>query len=116
MLSQPIGRFRIIKIVQLFVCSRVFINSGICIFRRRKVTRLKRTPKKPYLIIISTFLFLLFTGIASAQVTPDTAAKVDEYMNAGVKYARYNGAVLVAATGKPVIAKGYGMANFEDET
>ena len=78
---------------------------------------MKTLRTKLYLSTVATVLFLFFSGIASAQtVSKDAAAKIDEYMNAGVKYARYNSAVMVAEAGKPIVARGYGMANFEDET
>ncbi len=41
------------------------------------------------------------------------AAKVDEYLNAAVKFNHFSGSVLVARDGQPVISKGYGMANYE---
>ena len=40
-------------------------------------------------------------------------AKIDEYMNAAMRVNRFNGAVLVARDGQPVVSKGYGMANIE---
>ena len=68
-----------------------------------------------------TFLFvmcLLTVQIASAQktVVPSSrqiTVKVDEYMNAAVKFNHFSGSVLVARDGQPVISKGYGMANYE---
>jgi CubicO group peptidase (beta-lactamase class C family) len=42
------------------------------------------------------------------------AAKVDEYLNAAMKVKRFAGTVLIARSGKPVVDKGYGMANIED--
>ena len=50
------------------------------------------------------------TSQPSAQ---QIAAKVDEYMNAAVKVDGFNGSVLIARDGQPVISKGYGMANIE---
>ncbi len=68
-----------------------------------------------------TFLFvmcLLTVQFASAQkiVVPSSrqiTVKVDEYMNAAVKFNHFSGSVLVARDGQPVISKGYGMANYE---
>jgi len=56
---------------------------------------------------------VVFSAAASAQ---DIGAKVDEYMNAGVKQGRFSGAVLVAKDGKVLVSKGYGMANYEEST
>ncbi len=73
------------------------------------------TRKQLRLITPPTLLLLCacFTAAASAQ---DIGAKVDEYMNAGVKLGRFSSAVLVAKDGKVLLSKGYGMANYEDST
>ena len=68
-----------------------------------------------------TFLLifcLLTVEIGSAQKTDvpssrQITVKVDEYMNAAVKFNHFSGSVLVARDGQPVISKGYGMANYE---
>jgi CubicO group peptidase (beta-lactamase class C family) len=52
------------------------------------------------------------TGISNQELT----ARVDEYLNGLVKQDRFSGAVLLARDGKVLLSKGYGMANFEDET
>jgi CubicO group peptidase (beta-lactamase class C family) len=54
---------------------------------------------------------ICFSAAVSAQ---DIGAKVDEYMNAGVKLGRFSSAILVAKDGKVLVSKGYGMANYED--
>jgi CubicO group peptidase (beta-lactamase class C family) len=56
-------------------------------------------------------LYVCFNTAASAQ---DIGAKVDEYMNAGVKLGRFSSAVLVAREGKVIVSKGYGFANYEE--
>src|SRR5687768_14054865 len=52
---------------------------------------------------------------AAASKTPDQqiTAKVDEYMNAAVRVNGFSGSILVAREGKPIVNKGYGMANIE---
>ena len=52
---------------------------------------------------------------AAASKIPDQqiTAKVDEYMNAAVRVNGFSGSVLVARDGKPIVNKGYGMANIE---
>ncbi len=53
---------------------------------------------------------------ASAQTAPSTReikAKVDEYMKAAVEFERFSGSILIAKDGKPIVSKGYGMANIE---
>ena len=70
-------------------------------------------------LIAFVALCLVFVSYASAQnaVTSPSGqqitAKVDEYMNAAVKVEGFNGAILIARDGKPIINKGYGMANIE---
>jgi CubicO group peptidase (beta-lactamase class C family) len=64
------------------------------------------------------FACLIFSNLAPARAqapaqTPDPAAKIDEYMNAVVKAEGFSGSILVARRGGPVVAKGYGMADFE---
>jgi CubicO group peptidase (beta-lactamase class C family) len=41
------------------------------------------------------------------------AANIDAYINAAVRVNRFSGTVLVARSGKPLISRGYGMANYE---
>ena len=67
---------------------------------------------------VSFALFLLLVQYAAAQNTvaptnDQITAKVDEYMNAAVKVESFSGSILVARDGKPVVSKGYGMANIE---
>jgi CubicO group peptidase (beta-lactamase class C family) len=60
-------------------------------------------------------LFLLCVQVSAAQ-TPTAkrlAAKVDEYMNAAVKFEKFSGRILIARDGLPVVTRSYGMANYE---
>jgi CubicO group peptidase (beta-lactamase class C family) len=62
-------------------------------------------------------LLLAVNGAAQTKVSnQDLTARVDEYLNALVRQDRFSGAVLLARDGKVLLSKGYGMANFEDET
>jgi len=63
---------------------------------------------------------LLFTPFIPAQNSASTplmndqiTAKVDEYMNAVLRVDGFSGTILVARGGKPIVSKGYGMANIE---
>ena len=64
-------------------------------------------------------LCLLFIQLASAQIfaapqlTQQIVVKAEEYMNAAVRVNRFSGSILVVRDGKPLISKGYGMANLE---
>lgn len=50
---------------------------------------------------------------ASGPTNEQIVAKADEYMKAAVNIDRFNGSILVARDGSPVVSKGYGMANIE---
>lgn len=64
-------------------------------------------------------LCLAFAAVTSAQGTStplsssDIAGKVDDYMNAVLSVDGFSGTILVARDGKPIVSKGYGMANIE---
>ncbi len=79
----------------------------------------KRNTTNQFVAFLGLCLFLV--AQVSAQ-TPTAAAppsaheitrKVDEYMNAAMRINRFGGAVLVARDGRPIVSRGYGMANIE---
>lgn len=43
------------------------------------------------------------------------ASEIENYMKSAVEFERFTGAILVARDGKPIISKGYGLANVEFE-
>jgi CubicO group peptidase (beta-lactamase class C family) len=51
----------------------------------------------------------------SLTVPADFEAKATEYMTARIRATRFSGVVLVAVDGKPVLRRGYGMANLDHE-
>jgi CubicO group peptidase (beta-lactamase class C family) len=51
----------------------------------------------------------------ASRSTQQIAAEIDTYMKAAVDFERFSGAILVARNGRPIISKGYGMANVELE-
>src|SRR5260370_4892877 len=55
------------------------------------------------------FIVLALTGVLTGQPTSDLAAKADAY----IKAAGIQGSVLLAKSGKIILAKGYGLANIE---
>lgn len=73
-------------------------------------------------LILSKLLllaFALFAANISAQIvapTTEIATKVDEYMAARADVRGFGGSVLVAKDGRTVVAKGYGIADFENNT
>ena len=56
------------------------------------------------------FLAIFAAAALSAAVTP---ARLDQQVQAYAELGKFNGAVAVARDGKPVLARGYGKANFE---
>lgn len=58
-------------------------------------------------------LILAFLAAISVAAPQDLASRLDRHVQAYVDQQRFNGSVLVARDGKPVLSKGYGMANLE---
>lgn len=63
-------------------------------------------------LIMNLLALALMCTMLSAQ---DIVAKVDEYMNAGVKLGRFSSAVLIAQNDKVLLSNGYGVANYEED-
>jgi CubicO group peptidase (beta-lactamase class C family) len=60
----------------------------------------------------------LFAAAASAQApapSADVASKVDEYMNARLDAKGFGGSVLIVKGGKPLAARGYGLADIDSK-
>lgn len=72
--------------------------------------------RTPLQLISSSALLFLCACLSATVSAQDIGAKIDEYMNAGVKLGRFSSVVLVARDGKILVSKGYGMANYEDST
>jgi CubicO group peptidase (beta-lactamase class C family) len=71
--------------------------------------------RKYQILIIVAFCLFVFQS-ASAQPAPSAQqikAKVDQYMKAAVEFEKFSGSILIAKDGKPIVSKGYGMANIE---
>lgn len=58
-------------------------------------------------------LLLILASFALATAQPVAQERLDLQARGYTANQRFNGAVLVAKDGKPVLSKGYGMANFE---
>lgn len=69
-----------------------------------------------YVSRCAVFLVLISVSQVWAQDTVtvrEITTKVDQYMDAAVAVNGFSGTILVARDGKPIIDKGYGMANVE---
>lgn len=67
------------------------------------------------IIFVAIFLFIS-QSISAQKGTPsdrEINKNVDEYMKAAVEFERFSGSILIARNGKPIVSKGYGMANVE---
>lgn len=70
--------------------------------------------KYQLLILVAVCLFVFQPASAQTALSArEIKAKVDEYMKAAVEVERFSGAILIAKDGKPIVSKGYGMANIE---
>ena len=80
---------------------------------RMKCNRVSRLFALVALCLLSLQYAPAQSPAAPMQSAQQTAAKVDEYMNAAVRVNGFSGSILVARDGQPVFSKGYGMANYE---
>lgn len=62
---------------------------------------------------ISLLLLLLLVCLPLSAQAPDKAAALDALLAKYNEFGLFNGSVLVAEKGEVILAKGYGMANFE---
>jgi CubicO group peptidase (beta-lactamase class C family) len=69
--------------------------------------------KRLRILVVITLVNAAAVAATAKQSADQTAAKVDEYMNAAVRTNGFSGTILVARDGQPVFSKGYGMANYE---
>jgi len=58
-------------------------------------------------------LTALIPALAQVPTSEQIVEKTNEYMAAAERVDRFSGTVLVARDGKPIVSKGYGMANYE---
>jgi len=82
--------------------------------RRMKgpVITMKKIGPKFIKLSALALLWLCFSATIPAQ---DIAAKVDEYMNAGLKLGRFSSAVLIARDDKALVSNGDGVANYDED-
>jgi CubicO group peptidase (beta-lactamase class C family) len=65
------------------------------------------------LTLLALCLLCAELGAGQTPRARQFAAKVDEYMNAAVKFDKFSGRILIARNGLPVVIRSYGMANYE---
>ncbi len=81
------------------------------------MNRIINTVNRPSFALSLCLFFTLFvSGQNSVKLLPTNdqiTAKVDEYMKAALQVDGFSGTVLIARDGKPIVSRGYGMANTE---
>lgn len=75
-------------------------------------------PNLKQFVAVIGLLLLAFQAFAPAlnsksRSDREIAGEIDKYMAAAVEHERFIGSILVARDGKPIVNKGYGMANYE---
>ncbi len=60
-----------------------------------------------FLVIVACFL------VTTSAVAEDISSQIEKYMRVRVEHDHFNGTILVARDGEPLVRKGYGMANLE---
>jgi CubicO group peptidase (beta-lactamase class C family) len=66
-----------------------------------------------FLTLLALSLLSVQHTLAQTPTAKRVVAKVDEYMNAAVKFEKFSGSILIARGGLPVVIRSYGMANQE---
>lgn len=69
-------------------------------------------------LVVATFATLGLPSVAYARVNAlptdgEVRARVDAYMQAAVDIEKFMGSILIARNGKPIVSRGYGLANAE---
>ena len=70
-------------------------------------------PRNRVIAYLLIFLCAVIPATAQAPADAQIVSKINEYMDAATRIDHFSGTVLVARDGKPVVSKGYGMANYE---
>ena len=76
---------------------------------------MKTYPASLKALLIAAICLLPFQSVSAQAARSDKqiAAEVERYMSAAVEHERFMGSILVARDGKPMLSRGYGLANVE---
>lgn len=75
---------------------------------------MKNKYSKRFILIVAVVAMAVSFALAQSSVSDEQMIKnVDEYMEAVRRVDGFNGTILLARDGKPIVSKGYGMANIE---
>ena len=75
--------------------------------------KMRASRNKTVRVLLAGWLFVISGSFSRNVHAQDLAPKVDEYMNAAVRAHHFSGTILLARDGRPIISRGYGMANLE---
>lgn len=64
-------------------------------------------------ILLLGWLLIIADGFTPNVHAQDITPKVEEYMTAAARAHRFSGTIVLARENRPVVSRGYGMANFE---
>jgi CubicO group peptidase (beta-lactamase class C family) len=70
-------------------------------------------PNRRFFVLFLLLACYSHAVLAQAPSNDEIVAKANEYMAVAEKIDKFSGTILVARDGKPIISKGYGMANYE---
>lgn len=74
-------------------------------------------PSHRLLLLIGLCLLIVFQSVSAQKPKSDKqiAAEIEAYMKTAVEHEKFSGAILVARDGKPIVSRGYGLANVEHD-
>ena len=67
------------------------------------------------LLVLIGLCLLVFQSASAQKARSDKqiAAEIERYMKSAVEFEKFTGSIIVARDGKPIISRGYGLANVE---
>ena len=67
------------------------------------------------LVVLIGLCLLVFQSASAQKARSDKqiAAEIERYMKSAVEFEKFTGSIIVARDGKPIISRGYGLANVE---
>jgi len=69
------------------------------------------------LIVLAAVCVFVFQPTSAQKPKSDRqiAAEIERYMNSAVEFEKFSGSIVVARDGKPIVSRGYGLANVEHD-
>jgi len=69
------------------------------------------------LIVLAAVCVFVFQSASAQKLKSDRqiATEIDRYMRSAVEFEKFTGSIIVARDGKPIVSRGYGLANVEHD-